>query len=440
MIWVYALTSLAVLVVGFINARHLGSSQMIPFRISVALLIIYCVLTPAYFYATGRKTIVGDQGLFMFTGKDITGYYEKGMLFHLIANVFFVFGFAWKRYSNPIEKFEIEPRNYAVLRRKAIWLYGFFFSIVLMDLVFSGINPLALLTGVSDEEIFGNENSTRSFYFRNCADCVVSTLIIYAFLQGKAWKLALLIIPAFVLFAIMGFRYRMIITILGIIIVSIANSSSAFNIRKWLFIGTSVMYFIFFITYNRWNFIAGQFSELTYDPSEFNYELFFDQTHQSLNDYNLIRYYEENRELKHDYGLTMFGYIFIKAIPKFFFKNGEKPYPPPALAIVNDSLEFPPSWPKTGETTMHYGGFYGAFGWFGAMIMPFLLGFAIHYFSSKNPSINPVGFLNQIVISLALFMFISRGYLPQFLDNFVYLSLPVWLLSKSIKKASHAIY
>lgn len=372
----------------------------------------------------------------MFTGKDITNYYEKGMLFHMIANVFFVVGFLWKRYPEATNSYEIKEGNHTDLRRKIVVLYLFFFGIVLIDLLISGINPIAVLTGVSEEGIFLNENSTRSFYFRNCADCIVTTIIVFAFLKGKLWKLALLIIPAFILFAVMGFRYRMIITLLGIIIGTIVSSSSNFNVRKWLAIGCSLLYFVFFITYNRWNFIAGRFGDLSYNPSEFDYEMFFDQTHQSLNDYNLIRYYEENPELGPDYGLTMFGYVFIKAIPKFFFKNGEKPYPPPALAIVNDSLEFPPAWPKTGETTMHYGGFYGAFGWFGAVLMPFLLGFVIHLFSSKNPSTSPVGLLNQIVLSLALFMFISRGYFPQFLDNFVYLSIPVWLTGKSIKKVS----
>ncbi|GAB3252250.1 hypothetical protein GCM10027347_11200 [Larkinella harenae] len=436
MIWIYMLVSLGVLIAGFINARRLSPTQTVAFSVCIILLLIYSVLTPLYFYLTGRKTIVGDQGLFLFTGKDITPYYEKGMLFHMIANVFFVFGFLWKRYPDSATTYEIKETDTPELRRKVVGLYLFFFAIVFVDLLISGINPLAIITGVSEESIFLNENSTRSFYFRNCADCIVTTIIVFAFLKGKPWKLALLLIPAFVLFAVMGFRYRMIITLLGIVIGSIASSSSDFNARKWLVIGCSLLYFVFFITYNRWNFIAGRFSDLSYNPAEFDYEMFFDQTHQSLNDYNLIRYYEANPELGPDYGLTMFGYVFIKAIPKFFFKNGEKPYPPPALAIVNDSLEFPPEWPKTGETTMHYGGFYGAFGWFGAVFMPFLLGFVIHLFSSRNPSTQPVGLLNQIVLSLALFMFISRGYFPQFLDNFVYLSIPIWLTKKSIKQLS----
>ncbi|GAB3318868.1 hypothetical protein GCM10027299_10930 [Larkinella ripae] len=436
MIWMYIAGSSVVLLTAFQKTRRLGSGQTMPFAVCLILLLIYCVLTPTYFYLVGRKTIVGDQGLFLFTGKDITQYYEKGMLFHLIANVFFVAGFMWKWYPERLENLVVRQEAYRDLRRKTVGLYGVFFAIVLLDLLVSGINPIALLTGVSDEGIFLNEGSTRSFYFRNCADCLVTTIIIFSFLKGKPGKLALLIIPAFMLFALMGFRYRMIVTVMGVSIGSIMSSTTSFNVRKWAVIGCSVLYFIFFITYNRWNFIAGRFNDLAYNPAEFDYEMFFDQTHQSLNDYNLIRYYEENSELGPDYGLTMFGYVFIKAIPKFFFKNGEKPYPPPALAIVNDSLEFPPEWPKTGETTMHYGGFYGAFGWFGAVILPFLLGFVIHLFSSRNPSTTPVGLLNQIVLSLSLFMFISRGYFPQFLDNFVYLSLPVWLLAKSLKKAS----
>ena len=436
MIWLYIVTNLLALLAAFKITRRNYNSHMIPFALCIILLIIYCIFTPTYFYLTGRKTIIGDQGLFMFTGKDITKYYEKGMLFHLIANVCFISGFMWKRYLNSEGNHKINPADLFNLRRKTLVLYILFLTIVLTDLIISGVNPLALLMGTSEEELFGSESITKSFYFRNCADCLVTTIILYAYLKGKPWKLALLIVPAFILFAIMGFRYRMIITIMGLIIVYITDSSTNFKIKKWSIISISIFYFIFFITYNRWSFISGQFGDLSYNPASFDYEMFFEQTHQSLNDYNLIRYYEENSELKHDLGLTMFGYIFIKALPRAFFKNGEKPYPPPALVIVNDSLEFPPKWPKTGETTMHYGGFYGAFGWFGAIIMPFLMGFLIHYFSSKNPSTTPTGFLKQIVLSLALFMLISRGYLPQFIDNFVYLSIPIWLLGKSLKKAS----
>jgi oligosaccharide repeat unit polymerase len=342
----------------------------------------------------------------------------------------------WRNYPIIGDNYKINPDNLAQLRQKTLLLYIVFLLIVLTDIVISGINPLALLMGTSENELFGNESITKSFYFRNCADCLVTTIILYSYLKGKFWKLGLLIIPAFILFAIMGFRYRMIITMMGLIIVHIAGSSTTFKFRRWTLVGISIMYFIFFITYNRWSFISGQFGDLTYNPASFDYEMFFEQTHQSLNDYNLIRYYEENTEIKHDLGLTMFGYIFIKALPRGFFKNGEKPYPPPALIIVNDSLELPTKWPKTGETTMHYGGFYGAFGWFGVVIMPFLMGFLVHYFSSKNSSEVPAGFLKQIVLSLALFMLISRGYIPQFIDNFVYLSIPIWLMSKSLKKAS----
>ena len=256
MIWVYALCSLVILLMAWRSARRLGENQTIPFSVCIALLVIYCVLTPLYFYLTGRKTILGDEGLFLFAGKDITNYYEKGMLFYLIANTFFVLGFLWKRYSFDGVSYIIDPENLAGLRWKAVLLYAVFFIIVVADIAISGINPWVLLTGHSDENLFGHQSITNSYYFRNCADSVITTIILYAYFKGKPGRLILLIIPAFVLFAIMGFRYRIILTILGLMLIYSANVSV--NIRKWFLIGFSVMYFIFFITYNRWNFIAGR--------------------------------------------------------------------------------------------------------------------------------------------------------------------------------------
>ncbi|WP_421826491.1 hypothetical protein [Larkinella sp.] len=407
-----------------------------PFAICLVLLSIYCLFTPTYFYLIDRQTSMGDDGLFLFTGKNITEYYEKGMLFYMTANALFIAGFIWKRYPMHSLRCRIKPEVISRLQNWSLFLYCLFFSIVFIDIAISGINPLDILLGSADESLFGQESITNSYYFRNCADCIITTIVLFAYLKGNKYKVTAMTLLAFILFAIMGFRYRIILTILGLILVYGLDTKTIIPFSRILLTSMALLYFIFFITYNRWNFIQGRFSDLSYNPVEFEYGVFFEQTRASLADFNLIRYYEANPEIHHDYGLTMFGYVLIKALPKFVFPNGVKPYPPPALTVLDHSLELPKQWARTGEATLHYGAFYGAFGGFGFVIMPFLMGFWLRFVVSRNPAFTPLGFLKQVVFSLAIFQFVTRGYFPQFVDHFVYISLPVWLLSGLLKRST----
>ncbi|MGA0560261.1 O-antigen polymerase [Larkinella sp. VNQ87] len=441
MIWFYVLINAAVLLGAVQYMVKTGPRQIVPFALCIALLFIYCLITPVYFYAIDRQTPIGDEGLFAFVGKDIRGYYEKGMFFYMLANILFVFGFIWKKLAFDAELYKIREEGLLSLQKKVISLYGLFYLIVLTDIAVSGINPLTILVGSADESLFGHQSATNSYYFRNCADCIITTIVLFAYLKGKRHLLILITLMAFLLFVIMGFRYRIILTIIGLIMVYGMDIGSKLSAKKVLLVSMTIFYFLFFITYNRWNFIYGRFNELAYNPADFKYELFFDQTRGSLTDFNLMRYYEQNPGLDHDYGLTMFGYIFVKALPKFVFPKGEKPYPPPALQTLDYSQELPRYWARTGEATLHYGAFYGAFGWVGFVVMPFLMGLWLRFVVKRNPSSTPLGFLKQVVFSLALFQFVTRGYFPQFVDHFVYISLPVWVISRSLKKAtilSHA--
>ncbi|WP_206513057.1 hypothetical protein [Larkinella soli] len=429
-----------VLVAGLYYARKQGFQSVMPFTVSLILLLVYSLLSPVFFYMTGRETPLGDDGVFRFVGKSISDYYELGMFLNLIANTHFIYGFVAMRRSVATKGHELRPTSLPSLRLQTIGLYLLFTGIVLADLFISGLNPLDILFGSADEDLFGAESATNSHYFRNCADCLITTIILFAYMQGRRSQLLLLMIPAFVLFALMGFRYRIILTLLGLLIVYGSRSTFVGNIRHWAAIGFGLAYFILFITYNRWNFIAGHLQDLTFNPAEFEYTVFFEQTHGALVDMNLLRYFKENTDAKHDWGLSMFGYILIKALPRAFFPNGEKPYPSPFVRTLDDSLELPNSWTRTGEASLHYGAFYAAFGLAGYVILPLLMGRWIRFVTDRNPVEKPLGFLKQLAFTLALFQFITRGYFPQFVDHFVYLSLPIWLVAGSIGRATQPFY
>ena len=438
MIWLYALVNALLLLWGFRYARRVGYRTVIPFVVSLALLLIYCLITPIGFYLLGRETATGDAGYFRFVGKRITDYYEPGMLAYMIANGCFVVGF---RHRHEVESVAVgllpAPTSLPRLRRLVIGLYVVFMGVVLTDIILSGIDVLDMLLGNSNDRLMTSQSVTNTYYFRAFADSIITTIILYAYLNGSWLKLFLLIVPAFVLFALLGFRYRMILTVLGLVLIYFQYGTKI-NGWRWAGVGVALLYFVLTITHNRWFFITGAYDRISLNPSTYSYTLLLDQTRGSLADFNLLRYYDENPGLSHDYGTSMFGYVIIRAIPKQLFPTGEKPYPSPFIDVLDKSLELPSGWLRIGEATLHYGAFYAAFGWLGFFIMPFVMGRWISYVCGRNPSTMPVGFLKQILFSLALFQLITRGYFPQFVDHFVYLSIPLWLIDGRIRKATIA--
>ena len=438
MIWLYALVNAFFLLWGFRYARRVGYRTVIPFVVSLALLLIYCLITPVCFYLLGRETATGDAGYFRFVGKRITDYYEPGMLAYMIANGCFVAGFRCRHKAESIAVGLLPaPASLPRLRWFVIGLYAVFMGVVLTDIGISGINVSAMLLGNSEERLMTSQSATNTYYFRAFADSIITTIILYAYLNGSRLKLFLLIVPAFGLFALLGFRYRMILTVLGLVLVYFQHGTKI-NKWRWAGVGLALLYFVLAITHNRWLFITGAYDRMSLNPSSYSYTLLLDQTRGSLVDFNLLRYYDENLGLTHDYGTSMFGYVIIRVIPRQLFPTGEKPYPSPFIDVLDKSLELPSGWLRIGEATLHYGAFYAAFGWLGFFIMPFVMGRWISYVCGRNLSSTPLGFLKQILFSLALFQFITRGYFPQFVDHFVYLSIPLWLIGNRIRETTIA--
>jgi hypothetical protein len=433
MIWLYGIINALTLAWGFRYARRVGYRTVVPFVVSLALLLVYCLITPLGFYLTGRETATGDGGYFRFVGKRITDYYEPGMLAYMIANLSFLMGFLRSHTVDSGVVQTLSAASMPSLRRLVVWVYVACLCIVLADVILSGINLFDVLLGSADENLMASQSASNTYYFRAFADSIITVLVLYAYLNGSRRNLILLLIPAFVLFALLGFRYRMILTALGLLLVYGLRYGAKINGWRWVGISVALLYFVFTITYNRWFFITGAYDRITLNPAEYSYSMFLDQTRGSLVDFNLLRYYDANPRLSHDYGLSMFGYVVVRVVPRQFFPSGQKPYPSPFIDVLDKSLELPATWLRIGEATLHYGAFYAAFGWIGFLIMPLVMGWWLSYVIRRNPSTTPLGFLKQIAFSLALFQFITRGYFPQFVDHFVYLSIPLWLIGGRIR-------
>ncbi|MBK9719274.1 MAG: hypothetical protein IPO85_17500 [Saprospiraceae bacterium] len=69
----------------------------------------------------------------------------------------------------------------------------------------------------------------------------------------------------------------------------------------------ALMYFILFITINRYSLVLGNFSQLELNPIQFDSgQLLAEQTRGALDDITIIKYYDSNINPKHDYGITFY--------------------------------------------------------------------------------------------------------------------------------------
>src|SRR5919202_1667731 len=146
-----------------------------------------------------------------------------------------------------------------------------FMIVVISDITVSGINVLDILFGQSTDSLMSSQSITNTYYFRAFADSIITTLVLYAYLDGKPLRVLGLLIPAFILFALLGFRYRIILTLLGLVIVYLTNKNIRLTTGRWVAISLTFLYIVFTITYNRWFVITGAYDRITVNPLEYDY-------------------------------------------------------------------------------------------------------------------------------------------------------------------------
>jgi oligosaccharide repeat unit polymerase len=407
---------------GFYVLNKLGGiKDNFPFFISIATYLIYVHITPTYYFYTQESYIHRIN---------IYDYYGGGILVYGLAILLFILGYLPFK---PVKRLENQKSVFFQPRITIVVIFVLFFGLTLLDVIINGANIFAILTGQSDV-FLGDASSTN--YLKAFSDSVIIAVWLAYFFNVRRPIFLVFLFLALALFLFLAFRYRIILTFFGLFGIYVYKKGlpvkRVLQLSLVAFIG---LYFMLFITINRWLIAYGAYDELVYNPQEFEYELIFQQTRGFLAELALLRHYDI-REVENDYGLSMFGYIFVRAIPKEFFPNGKKPYPIPALKISIDSLQPDKFAKKYGEALLNLGHFYISFGWFGLYFMSFLLGFILKrlkFYTLKNYS-KDVAFLISLIIGGGLFQFITRGYFPQVVQNYVYLFIPLILFFQLTKR------
>lgn len=403
------------LVFGLISgSRQGGWNRHLPFMFTILIFVQYFLLSPMFFYANERRTIIGT---------DISNYYGLSAFYSCVAVLFFVIGYNFRKVENGVSQAAhvLEKPELAL----TIVFYGLY-GVVLLNMAIGGINVVNIFVG---SETVGLGAKGGTYFLQNFADSLITCVILAYLYDLPKNKLITWSVLSFFLFTLLGFRYRILLAFIGFIFVFLYKNKLK---PKQTFAGVMILlaffYGIMFLTMNRYELVKREYNQMQYDPSKFDYKLFFEQTRGSLADMAIYKVYENPaKSVKHDYGMSMFAYIFVRMIPRSLYPDKDELYPPPQNKV--QFAAYDAWWGKyAGESLLSSGCLFVAFGWLGIVLGYFLWGYLLKVFANSMNFYDVLRVGSYIVISLVTFQWITRAYFPQAVDHAVYMLFPIWIL------------
>ena len=309
-------------------------------------------------------------------------------------------------------------------------LFIFLYTIIFINTLIGGVNLIDVVLGKTSTSTMGFPGA--SYYIQNFADSLITLIVAAYMFKVKKRNRIIMNVFGFILFVILGFRYRILLTLFAIVLYNIYTK----GIRAKLFFRYLTLILVFFyallfLTYNRIKLYTGAYDELVYDTSQYDYDIFFEQAKGSLCDFAIYKALD-NKTIESDYGQTMFLYVFIKMTPSSFFPNHTKPYPPPQMKAIDTAIN---AGRDIGEASTMLGSFYYAFSVFGIIFISVILGIITKRMTMLGAP--PVAFLMNVMIMMAIFQFYTRGYFPQFVDHLAYMLFPLLFLKKYSYNMKH---
>jgi hypothetical protein len=421
---------LCVLLLGYFLLFRAGFKSHFVFGFGWIIFTVYYFATPVYFYFQDRSTVWGSVEAFRFVGENITPFYARGFLYFSLALLFILTGYFIMGRNQPGYPTVMFHHRKGLL----IFLFFTFYFLIILNFLISGINPLDILLGSTDETLWSVTGGSN--YLKNFADSLITCLVLAWLIKVDRRMFFLMALLSLIIFLLMGFRYRIIMTLVGLLTLGLLNKKvgPALIVRSAA-TGTFILYLLLFITYNRFQFVSGDFDAMVFSPSEFEIvHTLAEQTRGALDDINIIQYYETRRESRHDYGLT-FLYFIIRAIPRSLAGEWkDSMYPPPAFPIVDEAYNLPADWGPTGEAPLFLSYFLISGGLPALILLCFLSGFIIRGFLRNRSVRNDRDLAFMIILQMALFQWFTRGYFPQFVDHLFFLLVPYWIYFKMIRR------
>jgi hypothetical protein len=298
--------------------------------------------------------------------------------------------------------------------------YMWFFFISLVSIIKRNV----------DEEVYGGGFFN---YLMFLGDSLILAFIILIFEKrfNQKWHW-LLLASSILAYMVLGFRYRILLLIIGVIYHFAITTKLAFkSVVKWIAIGWLVVYSINFITLNREALKTFQFDEVTFESKvQYGlspYQLIMHQTDNYKTEMMIVKYMRDN-DVEPDYGESMFTHIFIRIIPASFFERNVKPEIP-QMNIIRTSFNTIEGY-YAGAAVSNVIEYYIAFGTFGVVFLMSLLGAFLGYIAKVTNLSIPRDRVVVVMIAMVLFQEATRGYLPQNVTLLAFLLITLKLFYK----------
>ncbi|MEY4927817.1 MAG: hypothetical protein RI894_2253, partial [Bacteroidota bacterium] len=348
-----------------------GLRKNLPYSFVLAIYTMYLFITPTYFCLAGREYIMA-----MYIPEY---YYYKCTLIFSLGVLCFIVGYN----LIPTSKLPYRaPKPLYDVKIKIIGLFLFFYSIIFVNMLSAGVNIFAVLTGKSTQDtLLGFDGSTN--YLQSFSDSLVPILIAAYYLDVRRLILLGMVLLSFLLFVLLGFRYRIILTLIGF--------GFAFLYKNTINTKTAVLallgvvfsfYIIIFSTFNRLQLTFGKFGDLEWNPAKFDYSVIFDQTRGALPCMIVLKHYDDFPNTPHENGKTMFIYPFLTGIPRLILPNKSSYYPAPEV-VIQLSAYYSVESKVAGEALLNVGNLFIAFGLWGVWLGNLIFGLLLRFYQNR---------------------------------------------------------
>jgi oligosaccharide repeat unit polymerase len=392
-------------------------------------IIVITVLFFSYIYIIQTPTIYWLMGQFEIVNVSVEHYFNYGMVLVCIWLMCYQIGFSILGSRVAAREIEnISDTTILKINRSNFIVFCFIIFIIFTNSLVGGVNFIDIVLGVYGKPTLGLQGF--SYYFQNTADSLITVILIFYYFRFESKKLIILTVVSFALFMLLGFRYRIILTIFGLMIIYILHNK--INIKSMLKILFAVIVFLFLLlnmTYNRTAIFMQNFDEVKLVVSDLPFDAITDQAKGSLVDFSIYQAVDKS-EIAHDYGETWFYFSLVKMLPSFLFEQGIKPYPPPLLVAIDIATG---GSRDIGEAVTIIGAMYFSFGILGVIFFSLIFGLISKFFQNMMGR-SSLGDLLAIIFLLSFFQLLTRGYLPQFIDHFAYMLFPILLQYRLLSK------
>ncbi len=377
---------------------------------------IFTFFSPLYGYINDIDTVFGNN---------IKEYYDDIMIIYSIAIFSFFIG-----YMSFIgkKKFKMSKGIPLIISKNYI---RFFFIIALVAvLLWSKLTSFGLVNILLMEQANIDRFTGGYNYLIFMMEFSIGAMAMAIFSNMKSRELFLWTLLFGFIFLIFGFRYRLIMLILVLLSGYIVkNNFNRKSIKNFILIAIAAL-FIFSLFSNLKNVGRNLGRESSVDTQIASVEDFGSLLHKNTINYlYFMSLYKslENGQSNYDYGETMFIHIFYRAIPASFFENNTKP-PAPALEDLSNSFGSIQGY-YAGSAITNIGHFYYSFSILGVIFGMLALGTLIAYITNSYLYTQDIFSIFIYIITITIsFHFVSRGYMPQIVNDLIFIIFPMLVL------------